>query len=105
MQDRSDTSTQNFPLNHPEAAPRRSFTSVPNGDFERDALGATLTFRWQLGKGLTAKSTTARRRFDDDPTLVDVGGLEVQRFALRQRVTQRAASQEFQVHGVRAAAP
>lgn len=104
LQDRSDTSTQNFPRNHPDAAPRRSFTSAPNGDFERDALGATLTVRWQLGEGLTAKSITAWRGFADDPTLVDVGGLEIQRFGLRQRVTQRAASQEFQLRGVRGSA-
>lgn len=99
LHDRSDTNTQNYPLNHPDAAPRRTFTTVSNGDFARDALGATLTAKWQLDGGRSAQSITAWRGFEDDPTVVDIGGLETQRFGLRQRVTQRAWSQEFQLRG------
>jgi iron complex outermembrane receptor protein len=97
LRDRSDTNTQNFPLNHPAAAPRRSFTAVPNGDFQRDAYGVTLTGTWPLDAGVELRSISAWRRFVDDPVLVDVGGLETQRFGLRQRVAQTAVSQELQL--------
>jgi len=99
LRDRSDTNTQNYPLNHPSTTPRHSFTTVPNGDFERDAGGVSLTGNWQVGQGMTLRSITAWRGFVDDPVVVDIGGLETQRFGLRQRVTQRAWSQEFQLRG------
>lgn len=99
LHDRSDTNTQNYPLNHPQSRPRVSYTSVDNGDFARDSFGATLTGKWRLEGAMTLQSITAWRGFEDDPTLVDVGGLEVQRFGLRQRVEQRALSQEVQLRG------
>lgn len=97
LRDRSDTNTQNFPLNRADAAPRRSFTTAPNGSFERDAGGATLTLSWPLMEGLQLRAISAWRGFEDDPAVVDVGGLEIQRFGLRQRVVQKAWSQELQL--------
>lgn len=96
-EDRSDANTTNYPLNHAGAAPRVSYTSVPAGAFLRDAGGLSLRISDDLGGGLTLRSISAVRRYRDDPTVVDYGGLEVQRFGISQQVAQTALSQEFQL--------
>ncbi|WP_322404655.1 TonB-dependent receptor [Massilia luteola] len=96
-EDRSDSNTTDYPLNHPDAAPRVTFTDAPRGAFRRDAGGASLRVAADLGRGLTLRSISAVRRYRDDPTVVDYGGLEVQRFGISQRVSQTAVSQEVQL--------
>ena len=95
--DRSDANTTNYPLNHPDAAPRVTFTSVPAGAFLRDAGGLSLRIKNDLGDGLVLRAISAVRRYRDDPTVVDYGGLEVQRFGVSQQVAQTAVSQEVQL--------
>ncbi|WP_280152070.1 TonB-dependent receptor [Piscinibacter sp. XHJ-5] len=97
LKDRSDTNTLNFPLNHPNAAPRVTFTTVTDGPFRREAHGISLKVSAQMGDGLWLRSITGYRAFSDDPTVADWGGLEVQRFTLSQRIEQKAVSQEFQL--------
>lgn len=96
-QDRSDSNTTNYPLNHPNAAPRVTFTNQPRGAFRRDAGGLSLRIVDDLGGGLTLRSISAVRRYRDDPAVVDYGGLEVQRFGIAQKVDQTALSQEVQL--------
>ena len=96
-EDRSDSNTTNYPLNHPDAAPRVTYTNAPRGAFLRDAGGASLRISGDLGGGMTLRSISAVRRYRDDPTVVDYGGLEVQRFGISQRVSQTAVSQEVQL--------
>ena len=98
-QDRSDTNTTNYPLNHAGAAPRVSYTSAPVGAFLRNAGGASLHVNVDLQDGVLLRSISAVRRYRDDPTVVDFGGLEVQRFGVSQQVAQTAVSQEFQLQG------
>ena len=97
LQDRSDTNTINFPLNHPNAAPRVTFTSITDGPFKRNAGGLSLKVNAQLGEQLWLRSITGYRAYTDDPTLADWGGLEVQRFTISQRIRQKALSQELQI--------
>ena len=96
-QDRSDTNTTNYPLNHPAAAPRVSYTSAPVGAFLRNAGGASLHVNVRLQDDLLLRSISAVRRYRDDPTVIDFGGLEVQRFGVSQQVSQTAVSQELQL--------
>jgi iron complex outermembrane receptor protein len=96
-EDRSDANTTNYPLNHPNAAPRVTFTNAPPGAFVRDAGGLSLRINSDLGGGVTLRSISAARRYHDNPTVVDYGGLEVQRFGISQRVDQTAVSQELQL--------
>jgi iron complex outermembrane receptor protein len=96
-EDRSDANTTNYPLNHPNAAPRVTYTNALRGAFLRDAGGLSLRISDDLGGGLTLRSISAVRRYRDDPTVVDYGGLEVQRFGISQRVSQTAVSQEVQL--------
>jgi iron complex outermembrane recepter protein len=95
--DRSDTNTINYPLNHPAAAPRVSYTSSDAGAFERKAGGVSATAEWDLGTATTLRSITAYRGYTDDPTVADWGGLETTRYALSQQVRQRTFSQELQL--------
>lgn len=94
--DRSDTNTINFPLNHAGATPRVSYTTADAGAFKRVAGGQSATLEWDLTSTAKLRSITAYRGYTDDPTVADWGGLEVQRYALSQRVTQRTFSQELQ---------
>jgi iron complex outermembrane receptor protein len=96
-QDRSDANTTDYPLNHANAAPRVTFTNAPRGAFLRNAGGASLRINDELGSGITLRSISAVRRYHDDPTVVDFGGLEVQRFGISQNVDQTAVSQELQL--------
>jgi len=96
-EDRSDANTTNYPLNHPNAAPRVTFTQAPRGAFLRNAGGLSLRISSDLGGGLLLRSISAVRRYRDDPAVVDYGGLEVQRFGIAQKVDQSAASQELQL--------
>jgi iron complex outermembrane receptor protein len=98
-QDRSDANTFNFPLNHPNAAPRVSFNADGNGAFKRNAGGVSLKLVEPLGAGLVLRSITAWRQYRDDPAVVDFGGLEVKRFGIAQTVEQKALSQEVQLQG------
>lgn len=95
--DRSDTNTINFPLNHPDAAPRVSYTSSDAGAFERRAGGVSATFEWDMSPTTKLRSITAYRGYTDDPTVADWGGLEVTRYAISQQVRQRTFSQEVQL--------
>ncbi len=96
-EDRSDANTTNYPLNHPGAAPRVTFTKQPPGAFLRRAGGLSLRINKELGNGLSLRSISAVRRYRDDPAVVDYGGLEVQRFGISQQVAQTAVSQEIQL--------
>jgi iron complex outermembrane receptor protein len=98
-EDRSDANTLNFPLNHPGAAPRVSFNTNGNGAFLRRSGGVAFKAAIDLGDGIVLRAISAYRQYRDDPTMVDFGGLEVQRFAISQQVEQRAASQELQLQG------
>jgi iron complex outermembrane receptor protein len=95
--DRSDTNTINYPLNHPNAAPRVSFTASDAGAFERKAGGGSATVEWDLNAATKLRSITAYRGYTDDPTVADWGGLEVERYAISQQVRQRTFSQEIQL--------
>lgn len=97
LQDRSDTNTVNFPLNHPNSAPRLTFTPAGPGPFKRNSGGASLRIVVQLAQGLRARSITAYRKYRDDPTIADLGGLETPRLTLDQLIKQQAFSQEFQL--------
>ena len=97
VQDRSDSNTTNYPLNHPAAAPRLSYTSAPAGAFLRNAGGASVHVNLQLEDDLLLRSISAVRRYRDDPTVIDFGGREVQRFGVSQQVAQTAVSQELQL--------
>lgn len=103
LQDRSDTNTVNYPLNDPRAAPRISFTPAGPGPFKRDSGGASLRLAWQLPGGVRVKSISAVRRWVDDPTVADFGGLATQRFGVDQAVAQTTWSQEFQLQKTGAA--
>lgn len=100
-EDRSDANTANFPLNHPNAAPRVAFNAGNTGTFKRDAGGLSFKYSSPIWAGVLFRSITAMRLYRDDPTVVDFGGLEVQRFAISQVVAQSAFSQEFQLQGKR----
>jgi iron complex outermembrane receptor protein len=76
-----------------------SFNSGNAGTFKRNAGGASLKVTLPLDSGVTLRSITALRAYRDDPTVVDFGGLEVQRFAIAQNVAQQAFSQEVQLQG------
>lgn len=95
--DRSDANTTNFPLNHPRAEPRVSYSALDTGAFRRDAGGASLRLSYPFAQDMLLRSITAVRRFHDDPTVTDFGGLERQRFGLSQQVEQTALSQEIQI--------
>lgn len=95
--DGSDTNTINYPLNHPAAAPRVSFTASDAGAFERRAGGASATAEWDVRADTKLRSITAYRGYTDDPTVADWGGLETTRYALSQQVRQRTFSQELQL--------
>lgn len=97
LRDRSDTNTINYPLNHEGAAPRVSFTASDAGAFERRAGGTSATAEWDLDAATRLRAITAYRGYTDDPTVADWGGLEVQRYAISQRVRQRTFSQELQL--------
>ena len=97
--DRSDNNTINFPLNHPQAAPRVTFTGPGKDAFQRLAGGGSLRLVKQLGGGAELRSITAYRRYRDDPMVADFGGLETPRMTIRQLVEQRAFSQELQLQG------
>ena len=97
LQDRSDTNTTNFPLNHPNAAPRVTFTSVTDGPFKRNAAGLSLKVNARVREQVWLRSITGYRAYTDDPTLADWGGLAVQRFTISQRIRQKALSQELQL--------
>jgi iron complex outermembrane receptor protein len=99
--DRSDTNTSNFPLNHPDAAPRVTFTPAGPGPFSRNSGGASLHLTQELGAGIRLRSITAFRQYRDDPTIADLGGLAQSRLTLDQEVEQKAFSQEFQLQGER----
>lgn len=96
-QDRSDSNTTNYPLNHPAAAPRVSYTSAPAGAFLRNAGGTSLHVNLRLEDDLLLRSISAVRRYRDDPAVIDFGGREVQRFGVSQQVAQTAVSQELQL--------
>lgn len=98
-QDRSDTNTGNYPLNTPRAAPRVTFFSGDIGAFKRNAGGISLKLEDRLAPQLNLRSITSLRGYRDDPTVVDNGGLEIQRAGLTQKVTQHAFSQELQLQG------
>lgn len=95
--DRSDTNTINFPLNHPGASARLSYTSSDAGAFERRAGGGSATVEWDLSAATKLRSITSYRGYTDDPTVADWGGLEVTRYAIAQQVRQRTFSQELQL--------
>lgn len=97
--DKSDSNTINFPLNHPRAAPRVSYTTVEAGEFRRQAGGLSLKLTKALDSGTTLRAITGYRHYTDDPTRPDWGGLEQQRYTLDQVVEQRAFSQEIQLQG------
>lgn len=97
--DRSDTNTVNYPRNVPGAEPRVSFTSVPAGDFKRQAGGLSLHLTRRVSEQLTLRSISAYRAYTDNPAVADFGGLPVQRFGIRQQDGQKALSQEFQAQG------
>lgn len=98
--DKSDANTTNYPLNHPNAQPRVTYTSDPVlGDFQRKAGGAQVRLEKRMDGGTVLRSITAYRFFDDDPTKPDFGGLETKRYALDQVVEQKTASQELQLQG------
>ena len=97
--DRSDNNTINFPLNHPRAAPRVTFSGPGKDAFQRLAGGGSLRLVKQLGGGAELRSITAYRRYRDDPMMADFGGLETPRMTIRQLVEQRAFSQELQLQG------
>ncbi len=98
-EDRSDANTANFPLNHPNAAPRVAFNADNTGTFKRDSGGLAFKYSSPMSDRVVFRSITALRLYRDDPTVVDFGGLEVQRFAISQVVAQKAFSQEFQLQG------
>ncbi|MCC2957559.1 TonB-dependent receptor [Massilia sp. IC2-477] len=97
--DRSDTHTLNYPLNHPRAAPRISFTPHGPGAFERLGGGGSLRLVKALGEGLELRAITGYRRYRDDPSVADFGGLETTRMVISQVVEQKAFSQELQLQG------
>ena len=103
LQDRSDTNTTNFPLNAPQTRPRVTYTSADVGAFERDAGGVSLKLGDRLGPNLMLRSISAFRAYRDDPSVVDFGGLVIQRFGIAQTVDQRVLSQELQLQGHQAA--
>ena len=104
VQDRSDTNTSNYPLNHPDAAPRVTFSPAGPGPFTRNSGGASLHLTGKLSPALAWRSITAYRQYRDDPTIADLGGLAVSRLTLDQEVDQKAFSQEWQLQGKRASA-
>ena len=95
--DRSDNNAANYPLNHPDAAPRVLFNAVDNARFRRESGGLNLRIVSQLGGGLTLRSITGYRRYRDDPSAGGFGGLEIERYGLSQVVDQKAFSQELQI--------
>ncbi|NNG21993.1 TonB-dependent receptor [Massilia sp. ML15P13] len=97
--DRSDTHTLNYPLNHPRAAPRVNFTPAGPGALERLGGGGSLRIVKQLGSGLELRAITGYRRYRDDPSIADFGGLEISRMVISQVVAQKAFSQELQLQG------
>lgn len=97
LQDRSDTNTINFPINHVGAAPRVAWTSSDAGAFKRNAGGASLKLEDRVGTDTTLRSITAWRTYKDDPTVADWSGLEIERYLLSQTVQQKTFSQELQV--------
>jgi iron complex outermembrane receptor protein len=99
LQDRSDTNTINFPLNHPGAAPRVTWTSSDAGAFKRNAGGVSLKIEDRITPGTTLRAITAWRMYDDDPTVADWSGLEVERYEIAQTVKQKTFSQELQAQG------
>jgi iron complex outermembrane recepter protein len=99
LQDRSDTNTINFPLNHAGAAPRVTWTSSDAGAFKRNAGGVSLKLEDKVGPGATLRAITAWRMYDDDPTVADWSGLEVERYEIAQTVKQKTFSQELQAQG------
>ncbi len=99
LQDRSDTNTINYPLNHPGAAPHVSWNSSDAGAFKRDAGGVSLKLEDRVAPGTTLRSITAWRMYKDDPTVADWSGLEVERYELSQTVQQKTFSQEIQAQG------
>ena len=99
LRDRSDNNTVNYPLNHPQAAPRVTFTPAGKDAFARYAGGGSLHLIKQMGGGVEARSITAYRRYRDDPLLGDFGGLEISRFSIDQTVEQQTLSQELQLQG------
>jgi len=103
LQDRSDTNTTNFPLNAPQTRARVTYTSADVGAFERDAGGVSLKLGDRLGPNLMLRSISAFRAYRDDPSVVDFGGLVIQRFGIAQTVAQRVLSQELQLQGHQAA--
>ncbi|MDP3812185.1 MAG: TonB-dependent receptor [Hydrogenophaga sp.] len=99
LRDTSDLNAANFPLNHPNSAPRVLFSSTETSEFARSAGGVSLRVEKVLGEGLKFRSTTAYRAYKDDPAKGDWGGLEIARYNVSQIVKQTALSQEFQVQG------
>ena len=96
LQDKSDTNTINFPLNHVNAAPRVSWNSSDAGAFKRNAGGASLKLEDRATPDTTLRSITAWRTYKDDPTVADWSGLETERYLLSQTVEQKTFSQEIQ---------
>lgn len=99
LHDTSDLNTFNYPLNHPNSAPRVLFSSTETSQFARDAGGMSLRVDGNIGDGIKFRSTTALRAFHDDPASGDWGGLEVARYYVSQKIKQSAVSQEFQLQG------
>ncbi|RYG89198.1 MAG: TonB-dependent receptor [Alphaproteobacteria bacterium] len=97
--DRSDTHTLNYPLNHPRSAPRVNYTPYGPGAFERLGGGGSLRIVKPLREGLEFRAITGYRRYRDDPSVADFGGLEVSRLVISQVVEQQAFSQELQLQG------
>jgi len=94
--DRSDNNAANYPLNHPDAAPRVLFNAVDTAAFRREAGGLNLRIVDQLEDGVVFRSITGLRSYRDDPSSGGFGGLEVERYGLQQVVDQQAFSQELQ---------
>lgn len=98
VQDRSDTNTTNYPLNHADAAPRVTFTPAGlAGPFKRNSGGTSLNLTWQMPSGVQLRSITAFRLYRDDPVIADFGGLATPRLSIDQTVVQKAFTQELQL--------
>ncbi len=102
LRDTSDNNAANYPLNHPDAAPRVLYNAVDTSWFKRQAGGISLRVIDQIDESLVFRSITAYRVYKDDPSSGGFGGLEVERYGLSQVVEQKAFSQEFQLQGKRA---
>ncbi|HEY0199667.1 MAG TPA: TonB-dependent receptor [Rhodanobacter sp.] len=95
--DRSDNASY-IPLGYPGASPRTTFASV-SPTLSRTDQGVDLHIDHQIDDHLSFKSTTAYRKFVDDPSPWDEDGTPQPVDGWTQYIHQHQSSQEFQLNG------